>query len=103
MEVWVSFDSFVVKFEPGHLTARSDVYGFGVVLLELLIGRGAMEKNKPSQDHSLVEWARPILNNKKLPRILDPYGRPVLDRSCHGGRQVSPPVPQPQPQVEAID
>ncbi|KAK4754893.1 hypothetical protein SAY87_008650 [Trapa incisa] len=56
----------------GHLTARSDVYGFGVVLLELLIGRGAMEKNKPSQDHSLVEWARPILNNKNLPRILDP-------------------------------
>lgn len=44
-----------------------------MVLLELLIGRGAMEKNKPSRDRSLVEWARPILNNnRKLPRILDP-------------------------------
>lgn len=32
-----------------------------------------MEKNKPSRDRSLVEWARPILNNnRKLPRILDP-------------------------------
>ncbi|KAK4757246.1 hypothetical protein SAY87_007373 [Trapa incisa] len=57
----------------GHLTARSDVYGFGVVLLEMLMGRGAMEKNKPNRDHNLVEWARPFLNkNKKLPRILDP-------------------------------
>ena len=57
----------------GHLTARSDVYGFGVVLLELLIGRRAMDKSRPSREHNLVEWARPLLNhNKKLPRILDP-------------------------------
>ncbi|XP_051113935.1 probable serine/threonine-protein kinase PBL17 [Andrographis paniculata] len=57
----------------GHLTARSDVYGFGVVLLEMLIGRQAMDKSRPSQEHNLVEWARPLLNhNKKLLRILDP-------------------------------
>ncbi|XP_042498300.1 probable serine/threonine-protein kinase PBL17 [Macadamia integrifolia] len=57
----------------GHLTARSDVYGYGVVLLELLIGRRAMDKSRPSQEHNLVEWARPLLNhNKKLLRILDP-------------------------------
>ncbi|XP_073033490.1 probable serine/threonine-protein kinase PBL17 isoform X1 [Primulina eburnea] len=57
----------------GHLTARSDVYGFGVVLLEMLIGRQAMDKSRPSQEHNLVEWVRPILNhNKKLLRIVDP-------------------------------
>uniref|UniRef100_A0A2N9G185 non-specific serine/threonine protein kinase n=1 Tax=Fagus sylvatica TaxID=28930 RepID=A0A2N9G185_FAGSY len=57
----------------GHLTARSDVYGFGVVLLELLIGRRALDKSRPSREHNLVEWARPLLNhNKKLLRILDP-------------------------------
>lgn len=57
----------------GHLTARSDVYGFGVVLLEMLIGRQAMDKSRPSQEHNLVEWARPLLtHSKKLFRILDP-------------------------------
>ncbi|GAA0171001.1 hypothetical protein LIER_25142 [Lithospermum erythrorhizon] len=57
----------------GHLTARSDVYGFGVVLLEMLIGRKAMDKSRPSREHNLVEWARPLLNHhKKLLRILDP-------------------------------
>lgn len=57
----------------GHLTARSDIYGFGVVLLEMLIGRRAMDKSRPSREHNLVEWARPLLvHNKKLVRILDP-------------------------------
>ncbi|XP_004503561.1 probable serine/threonine-protein kinase PBL17 isoform X2 [Cicer arietinum] len=57
----------------GHLTARSDVYGFGVVLLELLIGRKSLDKSRPSREHNLVEWARPLLNhNKKLLKILDP-------------------------------
>ncbi|KAL4326229.1 hypothetical protein GQ457_11G018080 [Hibiscus cannabinus] len=57
----------------GHLTARSDIYGFGVVLLEMLLGRKAMDKSRPSREHNLVEWARPLLvHNKKLMRILDP-------------------------------
>lgn len=57
----------------GHLTARSDVYGFGVVLLEMLIGRKAVDKSRPSREHNLVDWARPLLNNnKKLTKILDP-------------------------------
>ncbi|XP_044472132.1 probable serine/threonine-protein kinase PBL17 isoform X2 [Mangifera indica] len=57
----------------GHLTARSDVYGFGVVLLEMLLGRKAVDKSRPSREQNLVEWARRLLNhNKKLLRILDP-------------------------------
>ncbi|KAK1322512.1 hypothetical protein QJS10_CPA03g01635 [Acorus calamus] len=56
----------------GHLTAKSDVYSFGVVLLEMLSGRRAVDKNRPSGEHNLVEWARPYLNNKrKIFRILD--------------------------------
>ncbi|XP_039008923.1 probable serine/threonine-protein kinase PBL9 [Hibiscus syriacus] len=56
----------------GHLTARSDVYSFGVVLLEMLSGRRAVDKNRPSGEHNLVEWARPYLTNKrKIFRVVD--------------------------------
>ncbi|XP_042505930.1 LOW QUALITY PROTEIN: probable serine/threonine-protein kinase PBL17 [Macadamia integrifolia] len=57
----------------GHLTAKSDVYGFGVVLLEMLLGKRAINNRRSGHEHNLVEWARPLLNhNKKLLRILDP-------------------------------
>ncbi|KAG9443393.1 hypothetical protein H6P81_014733 [Aristolochia fimbriata] len=57
----------------GHLTARSDVYSFGVVLLELLTGRRSVDKSRPSKEQSLVDWARPKLNDKrKLLQIIDP-------------------------------
>jgi serine/threonine protein kinase len=56
----------------GHLTSRSDVYSFGVVLLEMLTGRRSMDKNRPSGEQNLVEWARPYLNDKrKLLRLID--------------------------------
>lgn len=57
----------------GRLTARSDVYSFGVVLVELLTGRPAIDKTRPSGEHNLVDWARPYLREKrKVLRIIDP-------------------------------
>ncbi|CAD5312019.1 unnamed protein product [Arabidopsis thaliana] len=55
-----------------HLTTKSDVYSFGVVLLELLSGRRAVDKNRPSGERNLVEWAKPYLVNKrKIFRVID--------------------------------
>lgn len=56
----------------GHLTAKSDVYSYGVVLLEMLSGRRALDKNRPSSEQNLVEWARPHLGHKRrIFRVLD--------------------------------
>ncbi|KAK4776623.1 hypothetical protein SAY86_005311 [Trapa natans] len=49
----------------GHLTKKSDIYSFGVVLLEMICGRRALDKNRPSGEHNLVEWARSHLTSKR--------------------------------------
>ncbi|KAL0424554.1 UNVERIFIED_CONTAM: Proline-rich receptor-like protein kinase PERK8 [Sesamum radiatum] len=45
----------------GKLTEKSDVFSFGVVLLELITGRKPVDSSQPLGDESLVEWARPLL------------------------------------------
>ncbi|KAJ0963843.1 hypothetical protein J5N97_028965 [Dioscorea zingiberensis] len=57
----------------GHLYVKSDVYGFGVVLLEMLSGQRALDTNRPTGQHNLVDWAKPYLSDRrKLARLMDP-------------------------------
>ncbi|KAI3784417.1 hypothetical protein L1987_43516 [Smallanthus sonchifolius] len=56
----------------GHLYVKSDVYGFGVVLLEIMTGLRALDTKRTGPQSNLVEWARPLLpNRKKLKTIMD--------------------------------
>ncbi|KAL2544433.1 Protein kinase superfamily protein [Forsythia ovata] len=57
----------------GHLTTKSDIYSFGVVLLELLTGRRAMDKTRPKSEQNLVDWTKPYLTStRRLRCIVDP-------------------------------
>ncbi|NP_001288898.1 protein kinase APK1B, chloroplastic-like [Brassica rapa] len=56
----------------GHLTTKSDVYSYGVVLLEMLSGRKVVDNNRPPREQKLVDWAKPLLaNKKKVSRVID--------------------------------
>ncbi|XP_011009873.1 PREDICTED: receptor-like serine/threonine-protein kinase ALE2 isoform X4 [Populus euphratica] len=57
----------------GHLLVKSDVYSYGVVLLELLTGRKPVDMSQPPGQENLVAWARPFLTTKEgLEVIIDP-------------------------------
>ncbi|PIN16182.1 Serine/threonine protein kinase [Handroanthus impetiginosus] len=57
----------------GHLLVKSDVYSYGVVLLELLTGRKPVDMSQPSGQENLVTWARPILRDReRLEELADP-------------------------------
>ncbi|KAK4781204.1 hypothetical protein SAY87_017310 [Trapa incisa] len=57
----------------GHLLVKSDVYSYGVVLLELLTGRKPVDMSQPPGQENLVTWARPFLtSNEGLEILVDP-------------------------------
>ncbi|KAK3031196.1 hypothetical protein RJ639_035353 [Escallonia herrerae] len=56
------------------LTVKSDVYGFGVVLVQILTGRRAHDRSQPSPESNLVSWVRPFLGNvTKHKMIMDAH------------------------------
>ncbi|CAN8259907.1 unnamed protein product [Cochlearia groenlandica] len=57
----------------GRLTSKSDVWGYGVFIYELITGRRPVDRNKPKGEQKLLEWVRPYLSDtRKFNLILDP-------------------------------
>uniref|UniRef100_A0A3Q7FFS8 Protein kinase domain-containing protein n=1 Tax=Solanum lycopersicum TaxID=4081 RepID=A0A3Q7FFS8_SOLLC len=68
----------------GHLYVKSDVYPFGVFLVEMLTGLRALDTNRPSNQHYLVDWIKPHLSDKrKLKEKMDsPLGGKYPSRAA---------------------
>ncbi|XVE67655.1 hypothetical protein DITRI_Ditri09bG0005400 [Diplodiscus trichospermus] len=66
----------------GKLTMKSDIYSFGVVLLELITGRKALDHNRAREERFLVDWARPLLKDgTNILNFADPLLRGHFSKS----------------------
>ena len=66
-----------------RITEKSDVYSYGMVLLEVLTGRHPLDPTFPKGAH-LVQWVREHLQSKLDPSdILDPKLRGRSDPQMH--------------------
>ncbi|XP_043703512.1 probable serine/threonine-protein kinase PBL11 [Telopea speciosissima] len=55
------------------LTPKSNVWSFGIVLLELLTGRKNLDSRHPKGEKNIVKWSRPYLaDDSRLSLIMDP-------------------------------
>ncbi|KAG9142777.1 hypothetical protein Leryth_005528 [Lithospermum erythrorhizon] len=52
----------------GTVDEKTDVFAFGVLLLELITGRRALDYSQ----QSLVLWAKPLLRKNKIRELIDP-------------------------------
>ncbi|XP_021755017.1 probable serine/threonine-protein kinase PBL7 [Chenopodium quinoa] len=64
-------------FQHGKVSDKTDVYAFGVVLLELITGRKPIESSRPSGEENLVQWAKPLMDqgDSAFDSLLDPRAK----------------------------
>nr|XP_010926481.1 probable serine/threonine-protein kinase PBL21 [Elaeis guineensis] len=77
-------------FQHGKLSDKTDVYAFGVLLLELITGQKAIDRNRRQGDENLVLWAKPLLQQGEVAveKLVDPRLKPSSYRRNEVSRMV---------------
>ncbi|XP_031096131.1 receptor-like cytosolic serine/threonine-protein kinase RBK1 [Ipomoea triloba] len=90
-------------FMHGVVDEKTDVFAFGVLLLELITGRRAVDSSR----QSLVIWAKPLLeknNTKELadPRLGDAYDVPEMKRAMFTASTCIHCLPKLRPSMKRV-
>ncbi|KAJ4962295.1 hypothetical protein NE237_022234 [Protea cynaroides] len=56
----------------GMLNERSDVYSFGILIMEIISGRNPVDYSRPTGEVNLVEWLKTKVTNRNAEGVLDP-------------------------------
>ncbi|KAI3966098.1 hypothetical protein MKW92_044676 [Papaver armeniacum] len=92
----------------GHLTVSCNIYRFGVVFIEMLSGRKALDKNRPAGEQNLIEWAKRSLSSKHSvlhiidARIEGQYTQPGALKAVNLAMQCLSANPKCRPTMEEV-
>ncbi|CAN6467009.1 unnamed protein product [Victoria cruziana] len=56
----------------GLLNEKSDIYSFGVVLLEAITGRDPVDYGRPANEVNLVDWLKVMVGSRRFEEVVDP-------------------------------
>ncbi|PIN24599.1 Serine/threonine protein kinase [Handroanthus impetiginosus] len=56
----------------GMLNEANDVYGFGVLLMEIITGRSPVDHSRPPGEMNLIEWFKGMVASRRGEELLDP-------------------------------
>ncbi|XP_058101198.1 probable receptor-like protein kinase At2g42960 isoform X2 [Magnolia sinica] len=56
----------------GLLNEKSDIYSFGVLLLEAVTGRDPVDYGRPANEVNLVEWLKTMVGSRRAEEVVDP-------------------------------
>ncbi|CAM6103692.1 unnamed protein product [Calypogeia fissa] len=94
-------------YKTQRLTRKSDVFSFGVFLLELISGREAICMNRPRPEWSLVEWGRSLLQAGNLGALVDStlgsnYMEPAMRKVVEVGFKCVEPTGRKRPDMTEV-
>ncbi|GAA0161369.1 hypothetical protein LIER_17700 [Lithospermum erythrorhizon] len=56
----------------GMLNERSDVYSFGILIMETITGRNPVDYSRPPAEVNLVDWLKTMVASRNAEGVLDP-------------------------------
>ncbi|XP_011008528.1 PREDICTED: probable serine/threonine-protein kinase At1g01540 isoform X3 [Populus euphratica] len=64
----------------GMLNESSDVYSFGILIMEIISGRNPVDYSRPPEEVNLIDWLKRMVSNRNPEGVLDPKlpEKPIL-------------------------
>ncbi|URE10830.1 serine threonine-protein kinase [Musa troglodytarum] len=54
------------------LNETSDVYSFGILIMEIISGRRPVDYSRPPGEVNLIEWIKTMVSNRNTDEVVDP-------------------------------
>ncbi|KAK9103711.1 hypothetical protein Sjap_020965 [Stephania japonica] len=56
----------------GMLNEKSDIYSFGILIMEIISGRNPVDHSRPPGEVNLVDWLKSLVGERKSEQVVDP-------------------------------